>query len=96
VSSLTDVAALKRVPKLKSSKSKEPRSKDTHNKPKGPKVYYTQIDPIEVYPAEFRAAEILEPEEVPDIPSPAFIAFMREEGAGHGPSFGGGGTSKPP
>jgi len=85
------------VPKLKSSKPKpEPCSKETQSKPKGLKVYYTQINPIEVYPAEFRAAEILEPEEVPDIPSPAFIAFMREEGAGHGPNFGGDGTSKPP
>jgi len=71
------LAALKRVPKLRPTKRDRPKTTVKSSR----KIYYTQIDPIEIYPIEFRAAQMLEPEDIPNVPSPAFIAFMRESDA---------------
>lgn len=51
------LAALRRVPKRKASEASMGVAVKRAQKPK---IYYSKIDPIEIYPAEFRAAQCLD------------------------------------
>ena len=74
------LAPLKRVAP-KAQQETEPRHNQTV-KERGPKVYYSDLDPIALYPAEFRAAEQaaaeMEAEEV-ELSGVGYIASLQSE-----------------
>ena len=74
------LAPLKRVAP-KAQQETEPRHNQTV-KERGPKVYYSDLDPIALYPAEFRAAEQaaaeMKAEEV-ELSGVGYIASLQSE-----------------
>lgn len=55
------LAALRRIPKRKAGNPSDGASETASSKTgQRQKIYYSKIDPIEIYPAEFRAAQCLD------------------------------------